>query len=257
MPQAGRLSRTMKTIRKTETLEREKLEALGRMTSSIVHEVNNMLQPVITYADMALDERVSPKQRRLCLERIERSAEDARSVLQSLLAFARKAPERTESVALDEVIREAAQHVRGMFPAGIRVQADIAPSPHRVVASEVGVRQILLNLLGNAADAMGQRGVILVQLEDGRFESAELADLERTDPRCREFRVIDDGPGMSEDLRRQAFAPFFTTKPAGHGTGLGLAVCRDLVERWGGTIAMDSAEGAGTTCRIRLPIVPD
>lgn len=244
-------------MRRTETLEREKLEALGRMTSSIVHEVNNMLQPVITYADLALDERLSPEQRRLCLERIERSAEDARSVLRSLLAFARKAPERTETLILDDVIREAIRHVRGMFPAGIRVRTDIAPSTHRVAASEVGVRQILLNLLGNAADAMGQRGIILVALADGRFEPAELADLERADPRCRELRVIDEGPGMSEELRRQAFTPFFTTKPSGHGTGLGLAVCRDLVERWGGTIALESAEGAGTTCRIRLPVVSD
>lgn len=244
-------------MRKTEALEREKLEALGRMTSSIVHEVNNLLQPVITYADMALDERLPPDELRLCLERIERSAEDARSVLQGLLAFARKAPERVEPLELDAVVRDATRHVRGMFPAGIRVETEIQPSPLRVAASEVGIRQILLNLLGNAADAMDQRGVVLVRLADGRFEPAELADLERGDPRCRELSVIDTGPGMSDALRRQAFVPFFTTKPAGHGTGLGLAVCRDLVERWGGTIALESAEGAGTTCRVRLPVVAD
>jgi PAS domain S-box-containing protein len=233
----------------TDRREREKLETLGRVAGGFAHEVNNLLQPILTFSGL-LRERLADADAdaREEVALIEESARAASAIARGILDLSRRDGDaaagrpRPLGIELDGAVRLA----RAMLPARIAVEVVAEPEGAAVpvrFASGAFV-QVIGNLLRNAADAMPDGGCIHIAL------TAEGAGAAR-------LTVRDEGHGMSEAVRARVFEPFFTTKPVGTGTGLGLAEVWSMVRSWGGDIAVASAPREGTTFTLRLPAADD
>jgi signal transduction histidine kinase len=229
-------------IRQKHLLRSEKLTALGTMLSGVAHELNNPLSNIWTACQLLLEELGEgdlDAQRELLL-RIDQQGVRARSIVRTLLDFARDRDFRKETVALAPLIEQSLLFLKG----------DISPAASVRVAVPVGVslpadrqrlQQALLNLVKNALDATGGKGEVTV--EAGHVDHGQGV----------EIIVRDNGAGIDPDVLPRIFDPFFTTKDVGKGMGLGLFVVHQIVEEHDGSISVDSERGAGTRFRIRLP----
>jgi C4-dicarboxylate-specific signal transduction histidine kinase len=228
-------------------LRSERLAAVGLLAAGIAHEVGNPLGAIAGYAALAREKLDGGRGDAALVDdflaRI--AAETARidAIVRGLLDFARPAPSAPTPVrvapAVDAAVRLARMQPRCRDVSVRRLGLDGLPP---VVADERRLAQVLLNLLLNAADAMGGRGEVVIA---GRAEGgAVVVDVE------------DSGPGIPEAVRPRIFDPFFTTKEPGQGTGLGLAVCHGIVESFGGSIEAGCAEGGGARLRLTLREVP-
>lgn len=230
-----------------EAMRAERLRALGQMASGIAHDFNNVLTPVLGYLELALEHPAMPDGARADVERARRGALAASSIVARLREFyrPRDAAEPFGPVDLNRVIREAVDLTRPRWrdipqEQGIVIDTrlDLGPSP-RVQGDPAALRDLLTNLIANAVDAMPNGGSITIRTE--------------TEGEHVLLSVADTGVGMSEEVRRRAFEPFFSTKGS-QGTGLGLSICYGIVQRHGGTIDLRSEQGKGTTVLVRLPI---
>ncbi|HYD99120.1 MAG TPA: PAS domain S-box protein [Alphaproteobacteria bacterium] len=242
--------------RRRETLERQRLtlEALGEMTGGVAHELNNLLQPIITLAAVAQQRAAKDGTPPAYLQAMLESARRARVVLSDVLAFARRNDRVTESTALGPAIEAALEQARKAVPDSLTVRLDIR-TEEPVQVDRAGLTQVLTNLLRNAADAMSGEGVVTVTLDGVTLEGRDADGLGLPAGRFACLRVQDSGGGMDEATRSRVFDPFFTTKPIGKGTGLGLAVVYGIVKNWGGTVTAESHIGAGATFRIFIPVL--
>lgn len=233
-----------------EAMRAERLRALGQMASGIAHDFNNVLTPVLGYLELALENPALPDDARSDVERARRGALAASSIVARLREFyrPRDAAEPFAPVDLNRVIREAVDLTRPRWrdipqEQGIVIDTrlELGPSP-RVQGDAAALRDLLTNLIANAVDAMPNGGTITIHTQT---EGDHVL-----------LSVADTGVGMSDEVRRRAFEPFFSTKGS-QGTGLGLSICYGIVQRHGGTIDLESEPGKGTTVLIRLPISAD
>jgi CheY-like chemotaxis protein/anti-sigma regulatory factor (Ser/Thr protein kinase) len=177
---------------------------------------------------------------------IEDAGRRASAIVRRILSFGRQSPLNPEPIRLRPVIEEALELVRPMFAKGVAVSLQVDGEPPWVGVDANQVHQVMVNLLTNAAHALGERGgQIAVRLRAEGANGTGAAVLE----------VEDDGCGMDETVQKRMFEPFYTTK-AERGTGLGLAVVRSVVASCRGSIAVRSAPGAGTRFTLRFPAVP-
>jgi two-component system, NtrC family, sensor kinase len=228
----------------------ERMASLGRLAATVAHEVNNPLFGILNYARLTRKdvERADPppSNRERMLEQlqiIERESRRCGELMRNLLMFARQSPRRIEAADLNEVIGRAVVLVRHRYElSGITLDEQLAAGLPPTPCDGNQVQQVVLGLLVNAAEAMPNGGRVQI--------STSLDALARHAV----IRVRDNGPGISRDVLPQVFEPFFTTKQDEHRTGLGLAVARSIVEQHGGTITVQSAEGAGAEFAIRLPL---
>jgi two-component system NtrC family sensor kinase len=223
----------------------ERLAALGQMAGTLAHELGTPLNSVLGYVQLLQRDAHDAAQRdKLAIveSQLRRMIDEIRSVLDRT----RDVPLRRGAVAIGALVADATSLVAARLGArSLALHTDIAPDLPCIEAEAVGLRQALLNLLYNAIDATPAGGTItvgahLAQDDEGRFE-VELA-------------VTDSGAGMSPDELHRAFEPFYTTKSADRGTGLGLVIVDHIVRAHGGHIVADSAPGRGTAMRLRLPL---
>jgi signal transduction histidine kinase/ActR/RegA family two-component response regulator len=221
-----------------------KLEAVGRLAGGIAHDFNNLLVPMLVYTDEVRRELPAGTPAWDRLGEVLQSAERARSLVQRILMFGRRAVVARAPVRLDAIIREAGGLLRAAVPSMIEIRYAFETTEAVVVADPAELHQIIMNLGTNAAYAMRERGGRLVfhldHVEEGRGVR---------------LRVSDTGRGMDAATVERAFEPFFTTKPASEGSGLGLATVHGIVTGLGGLITLDSVPGRGTTVDVRLPRV--
>jgi signal transduction histidine kinase len=217
----------------------QKLEALGQLAGGIAHDFNNLLAVIIGNLDRLSNAGAEGRDRR-AIDNSLAAAARAAKLVQQLLAFARtQAPEisRVDLAAVVDGVRDLIAHAVG---AGVSVEVDIAEDA-RLVSSNAGELELaLLNLAVNARDAMPDGGRIRIVARRGAFGLVDLS-------------VEDNGPGMSRQVAARAFEPFYTTKPLGKGTGLGLAQVQKLAEHSGGSVLIRTEEGQGCAIVIRLP----
>jgi signal transduction histidine kinase len=224
----------------------EKLAALGQFSTGVAHEVNNPAAVVsanLKYLAHGLDEGALPPDARECIEESITSVQRIAAIVRQLLDAGRLAVGTValEPVSLSRCAREAAATARARFPQ--RVTVGLAIDEDLFALAEEGVLvQILVNLLVNGAQAVpdGRNGHVTIRAERASGGRVRM-------------RVEDDGAGMSDEVRRRVFEPFFSTKPFGVGTGLGLAVSRGLAASLGATLEIESAVGRGT--RVTLDVV--
>jgi PAS domain S-box-containing protein len=236
---------------KEQIARAQKMEAVGLLAGGIAHDFNNILTTIVGAAHLAgMDARPGTDLAGE-VEQIDIAARRAQSLVRQLLTFARRQPGMAVATDLCAIIAEVARLLRAAIPPMIVIETPARPGPVPVMADPTHLHQILMNLCTNASEAMGGRsGRITISVEQSGDAPAGLAA--RPDGWVR-LIVADDGPGMSTTTLAKVFDAFFTTKPIGKGTGLGLAVVQGLVQEMGGQISAESTVGSGARFTLWLP----
>ncbi|HEU4731544.1 MAG TPA: ATP-binding protein, partial [Kofleriaceae bacterium] len=234
-------------------VDAQRAESLGVLASGLAHDFNNLLAAILGNADLALRELAPRAPGRAPLENIRQASLRAAELTDQLLAYAGHGGVATTRVSPAPVVEELLRISAATIPNNIGVHVDIGRD--LVMCGDASqIRQVLLNLINNARDALGARGgTISITGRLLRHDGAAHADdvLTAAAGTYVEIEVADDGPGMSHDTRRRIFEPFFTTKPMGHG--LGLAAVLGIVRAHGGGLRVDTAPGDGARFQIHWP----
>lgn len=231
-----------------QLMQSQKMSSVGALASSITHEFNNILTTIINYAKMGLRKKDAAT-REKAFEKILNAGQRAAKITCGMLSYARNQSDRREPTDLVGIVQDVLVLVeKDLQIHRVNLQTDFLGRPHASVnASQI--QQVLLNLIVNARQAMkgGGRLFITVQSNEGEGKA--------------EISVRDTGSGIPAEKLRKIFDPFFTTKDADEqgqgGTGLGLALCRDIIEAHKGRIRIESAVGKGTTFTLKFPLVPE
>lgn len=235
----------------SQLIHAQKMEATGRLASGIAHDFNNILGVILGFASQrhraepGIGDRERADGLEESLEGVEIAARRGAAISRKLLRFGRHDVAHVESFDAGHAIKELRPMLRQLFDADIQMETRIDPAPLPVRLDRSQFELMVLNIAANARDAMLGGGRFTITT--GRVQTANRGH-------CIEIGLADTGHGMSEEILRRAFEPFYTTKPADSGTGLGLSVVRDLAENAGGTIEVVSTPGSGTLFRIFLPL---
>lgn len=246
----------------------ERLATLGAMSGAIAHEFNNILTPLLNYAALALAHPEDEHLTRKALEKTVQSAERASQVADALLGSLHETAAPESGCFLREAVENALTSlIRPPVADGIEVLVDI-PSDLKVAISPIDLHQVLLNLMLNACEAM-RPGPGTLAFSAAVMPKLRLETLKQDIPNNNHtnespdriiLRIVDTGPGMAAELAERVFNPLVTTKQRspgakkqGGGSGLGLTVCKRLIQRAGGSITLRSEPGIGTSFAIQLP----
>ena len=221
----------------------DRLATVGRLAAGVAHELNEPLGAILGFAQLTRKSFGLPDQTGRDLDKIVKASLHARGIVQKLLIFARESPSKRVPVQLNAVLKDSlfllsARCRKCGVKVDLRLEEDLPP----IFADPGLMQQVVVNLASNAIQAMPQGGTLTVATARGDLGVV--------------LRVEDTGEGMSEEVLRHIFTPFFTTKEVGQGTGLGLAVVHGIVSGHGGTIAVDSAPGEGARFVVALPVAP-
>jgi two-component system cell cycle sensor histidine kinase/response regulator CckA len=225
----------------------QKMEAVGRLAGGVAHDFNNLLTAINGYAELLLAELEPGDPRREEAEQIERAGRRAAEITSQLLAFSRRQLLKSEVVDLHAAIHRIEPTITRLVGDSIRIVTDLAADEPFVLADQVQLEQVILNLALNGRDAMPDGGTLTIATgiraaaPDGGSEVL--------------LTVSDTGAGMDESVQRQVFEPFFSTKGVGKGSGLGLASVYGTVRQSGGQIRVRSAPGRGSSFIVTLPRV--
>ncbi len=239
-----------------EIIQAEKLASVGRLSAGIAHEIGNPMGIVIGYLDLLKQEDIDREERDEYLTRTEAEIERINTIIRQLLEVSRPSGSERMAVSVHELIHDTASVLQVQpLMSNIELSLQLMAAEDTVLADSNQLRQVFLNLIINAADAISIEGggtggklEIITALETG-------SDSETKNPATRlKILFIDDGPGIDEESLDNIFDPFFTTKDPGRGTGLGLSVSFMIVESMGGTMAVTSEAGSGTTMKVSLPL---
>ncbi len=231
--------------RTEQLLQAEKLAAMGQLLASMAHELNNPLSVVVGHTFLlrkaAKDEPLAERARK-----IGEAAERCTRIVNNFLGLARRRPPERQPVALNQVIEESVELLAYELKVeNVEVVLDLAQDLPSLWADPHQLHQVVVNLVSNAHHAMRETPPPRRVTITSRFDPAR----ERVS-----IEVADTGPGIPPEIRSRIFQAFFTTKPPGQGTGLGLSLCQGIVENHGGTIRVESTPGQGAVFRIDLPV---
>jgi two-component system, NtrC family, sensor kinase len=237
----------------TESVQREKLAAVGLLASGIAHELNNPLTGVLTFSYLIREKLPAGSPDAEDMDLVIRETKRCASIIRRLLDFARqKAPEKNFA-DLSKVVEETVRFIER--PAHLKntdIVLDLAKDLPCLWVDENQVKQVIMNMLVNAQQAIDAGGTIVVQT---RVAAEPIAPEPGAAPvPMVEIAIIDSGCGIPEKDLQRIFDPFFTSKEVGKGTGLGLSVSHGIVKAHGGTIKVESAVGKGSVFRVYLPI---
>ena len=230
----------------------EKMEAIGQLTGGIAHDFNNVLQAVLGYSEM-IERTVSEKDRKY-VDEISKAANRAGALTAQLLAFSRKQVLKPRTVNPVDLIRSLLKLLDRVLGEHIEIETSFTPGTGNFLADPGQIEQVLINLAVNARDAMATGGKLLIETKSQVFDDEYVRDHPGSRPgRFVCIAVSDTGVGMDETTRARMYEPFFTTKPVGEGTGLGLSTVYGIVNQSGGYLNCYSELGKGTTFTVYLP----
>ena len=230
----------------------QKMEAMGQLTGGVAHDFNNLLAPIVGALDLLQRKGIGDERDRRLIEGAAKSAERAKTLVQRLLAFARRQPLQPRAVDVGDLIRGMADLIASTTGPQIRVAVDL---PEELPAANADPNQLelaLLNLAVNARDAMPDGGTLRIGAISHRIRSRSDDGLSPGDYLC--VSVADTGVGMDEATLARAIEPFFSTKGIGKGTGLGLSMVHGLARQLGGAMRIHSKLGLGTNIELLLPV---
>ena len=232
----------------------QRLQSLGQLAGGIAHDFNNLLAIILNYSDFIAAQTAEGSAVRADAEKIHVAGERGTALTRQLLVFARGEPTSTEVFDLNVVVAEAQSLLERTIGAHIALVTKPATTPVLINADRGQIHQILLNLAINSRDAMPDGGTLLIEVITADLD--ENADLQPVLPRGTYARLLvsDTGVGMSAEVAQHILEPFFTTKPKGQGTGLGMATVYGIVTQAGGGLNIYSEIDFGTTIRIYLPL---
>ncbi len=240
---AIKLDITARRALEQQLLQAQKMEAIGQLAGGVAHDFNNILAVVDVCTDMLLSELPAESPSRGDVEEIRDASKRGSALARQLLVFSRKQTVTPQLLAIDDAVSGALRMLSRVVGDGVQLQTRLQCPDVHVLMDPGQFEQVLVNLTINARDAMPQGGSITVATEP-------LADGVR-------LSVADTGSGMDAETLAHLFEPFFSTKPSERGTGLGLAVVHGVITHCGGSIAVESAPGHGTTFLITLPVAQE
>jgi signal transduction histidine kinase len=233
-------------------LHRERIAAIGTLAGGVAHEFNNIMTPILLYAQVALHDAPAGSPLARDLSRIIVAAHRARRLVTGILTFSREMDSQQATVfGLRATVDDALTLIRAIVPANVEIAFEGQDESVAVLGERSLVHQVVVNLCTNAYQAMRDAGGRLAirlfavdnpsgtQVEPGRYALLE---------------VSDTGHGMEQAVMAQIFDPFFTTRAVGEGTGLGLSIVHGIVTAMGGAITVESTVGSGTSVRVYLPV---
>jgi two-component system, cell cycle sensor histidine kinase and response regulator CckA len=250
---------SMERALREQLLQAQKMQALGTLAGGIAHDFNNILFAMMGFAELALDEIPQGTTIHSNLNQILVAGRRAKDLVRQILTFSRQTDEVKRPVQIAPIVKETLKFLRASLPTTVEIRHAIDPQLGTILARPTQIHQILMNLCTNAAHAMREKGGRLtVTLNQVELDSEPSPQLTGISPgRYLKLTVSDTGHGMSQEIADRIFEPYFTTKRAGEGTGLGLAVVHGIVESHEGRIEMQTRAKRGTTFSVYLPVIDE
>ncbi|MGA9385691.1 MAG: ATP-binding protein, partial [Candidatus Sulfotelmatobacter sp.] len=242
-----------------QLLQSQKMDAVGRLAGGIAHDFNNLLTIITSYSELALDSVIPESSAHGRIQEILSAARRAADLTRQLLAFSRKQPQALRVAELNPVVTGITKTLRRLIGEDIELVFAAGEELGRIRLDPVQIEQILMNLAANARDAMPQGGQCTIETQNVQLDE-EYADRKRAvipPGRYAVLSMTDTGSGIPADHLSHVFEPFYTTKPSGKGTGLGLATVYGIVKQNHGFVWAYSEPGMGTSIKIYLPCVQD
>jgi two-component system cell cycle sensor histidine kinase/response regulator CckA len=235
-------------------IEAQKMEVVGQLAGGVAHDFNNVLGVIMGYSDLLLEDLGPETPAHQYLEEIRLATKRAAGLTRQLLIFSRKEAVQPGVLDLNKIIEESEAMLRRLIDENIELKIIYDETIGRIKADGGHIWQVLMNMVVNARDAMPDGGRLTIQTSQAVLDE----DYVKSHPGARAgnyslLRIGDTGVGMSDEVKSQIFAAFFTTKPAGKGTGLGLATCQTIIRQCEGHIDVSSHLGEGTTFEIYFP----
>ena len=219
----------------------DRLATIGQLAAGVAHELNEPLSHTLGFAQLAQKCPELPKQAEVDIEKAVIASMHAREVVKKLMLFARPMPPKKTQVNLNQLVEEGLYFLESRCDKeGIELVRSLSPDLPEITADPAQLTQVLVNLIVNAVQAMPEGGRLMVQTLAGERHIS--------------LFVEDTGVGMSEEVIKKIFIPFFTTKDVNQGTGLGLPVVHGIITSHGGSIKVDSKVGRGTRFEVKLPL---
>ena len=233
----------------------QKMEAIGTLAGGIAHDFNNILGVILGYTELAMDDIPPDSKPAGDLNQVLEAANRAKDLVKQILAFSRQTKIERIPIQLQSLIKETLKMMRHSIPATIEIQDEIDSRCGVVLADPTQVQQILMNLCTNATHAMAESGGVM-RIELNRvYVGGDSRQLNIAPGKYVELVVSDTGCGIGPDVIDKIFDPYFTTKEAGQGTGMGLAIIHGIIAEYGGTVSVESEPGKGAVFQVYFPEV--
>ncbi len=246
---------TSRLTMESQLRQAHKLEAVGQLAAGITHDFNNLVTIILGHAELQLARSGLPPELEDSLQQIRASAQSAAGLTRRLLSFSRREPGELEPISLKTLIGSVSKMLQGLLGEHIELQVTCPDDLPWVEANGGEIEQVLINLAVNGRDAMPRGGRLSVAATAVKVDAGWAArnpDAHAGNHVC--LSVLDQGCGMDTGTLKRIFEPFFSTKPPGKGTGMGLASVFGIVRRHSGWIEVDSEVGRGSTFRVFLPV---
>ncbi|MET4801201.1 ATP-binding protein [Bradyrhizobium sp. LB11.1] len=230
----------------------QKMEAMGQLTGGVAHDFNNLLTPIVGLLDLFQRKGIGGEREHRLVAGAAQAADRAKTLVQRLLAFARRQPLQAVPVNIGQLVADMGDLISSTTGPQIQVTVDTPERLPNALADPNQLEMAILNLSVNARDAMPDGGKLRISAKARTIDASHAYRLAPGDYVC--ISVADDGIGMNEETLAHAVEPFFSTKGIGQGTGLGLSMVHGLASQLGGALTIKSAVGAGTTAELWLPV---
>jgi PAS domain S-box-containing protein len=242
-----------------QLLQAQKMEAIGTLAGGIAHDFNNILASILGYAELSALDIPEDSPAKHNLQQSIKSAHRAKDLVRQILSFSRQSVQERKPLDIRPIVQEGLKFLRSSLPSTIEIRREMEEGLGMIEADPTQVYQVLMNLCTNAAHAMEERGGLLeVSLKKMEVEGVIPGSVSGIEPGAYvRLRVRDTGKGIAPEVLKRIFDPYFTTKEAGKGTGLGLAVVHGIVKGYGGGVAVVSEVGKGSTFDVYFPRVEE
>lgn len=238
-------------------VQAQKMEAFGQLAGGIAHDFNNILSAVLGFSELALSQIDEKTPLWDDINEIYIAGRRAKELVSQILTFARQADEEIQPVRINQIAKEVLKLIRSSTSTSIEIRQNV-DSTALVKGNAVQIHQVMMNLCTNATYAMEDGGVLEIIIRDVVLDGKEnTIGTQHVSGAYVEMIVSDTGSGIPQDIIDSIFEPYFTTKPPGEGTGMGLSMVHGIVQSYGGAIQVASSPGKGTVFTIYLPITSE